>query len=73
MKNENFFMKVNNIAAAIDCNIESQESIDDIYTNLTIALLNEINLITPSSRKTKQKSGKQFWNELLERLWQDMR
>ena len=72
MNNETFFNSVENILDNIDCNNESQELINNIYTKICHILEQEIDSI-PLTKKRFKKSGKNFWNETLEHLWNDMR
>ena len=72
MTNMNFLNEISNIISCIECNVESQDNVDNIYLRLVAVLTDEINSVA-SNRKTKQKNGKKFWNEDLEILWQDMR
>ena len=72
MNNETFFNSVENILDNIDCNNESQELINNIYTKICPILEQEIDSI-PLTKKRFKKSGKNFWNETLEHLWNDMR
>ena len=72
MNNETFFKSVENILDNINCNNESQELINNIYTKICHILEQEIDSI-PLTKQRFKKSGKNFWNETLEHLWNDMR
>ena len=52
----------------IRCNVKTQKDIDDIYTKFVSLLHNKINSII-LMKKTKFKSGKEFWNDILETHW----
>ena len=72
MNNQNFIINLNVILENIRSNMKTQRDIDDIYTKFVSLLHNEINSII-LLKKMKFKSGKEFWNDILETHWKNMR
>ena len=66
------------LISAIELSLETQNDIDNLYSNLTDAILNEMENSVPkysTSKKTNKrfKKNKPYWNDKLQHKWETLR